>query len=282
MSRHFSIWIVSPPGYTHSRLFEPYALTLQAAFRELNYEAPIVTDSAQVKDWAIVLAANLLPLFPIPLPPRMILYNMEQIQKGSVWLKPAYMDLLRRYPIWDYSERNIRQLKKKFGITGVALCGVGYMPVLTNIAPAEEDLDVVFIGSPNERRLAILNELVGHKKKVMFGYDVYGDERDALIARGKVLLNLHFFEAQVFEIMRVSHLLANRKCVVSETGRDRALEAPLSEGIAFTSYKGLTETCLRFIEDRQAREALAQRGFECFSALSQVPMLKRALAATRL
>jgi hypothetical protein len=210
-SRHFSLWIVSPPDYLHSRCFEDVALGLHAAFAALGFDAPIVTDPLEIRDSAIVLGANLLPLLPGPLSPRLILYNLEQIQKDSPWLRPAYIDLLRRYPVWDYSERNIDALKAH-GVTNVALCGIGYMPVLTRIPPGGEDVDVLFIGSLNDRRKAVLGEIARHGKKVTVAYNSYGEQRDLVVARAKLLLNVHFYESQIFEMVRVSHLLANRKC----------------------------------------------------------------------
>src|SRR4029078_839635 len=143
-ARQFSIWIVSPPGYPHSRCFEEVALALQAAFKTLGFDAPIVTGALHILDWGLVLGANLLPWMSIALPPRLVLYNLEQVQGDSAWLKTAYIDLLRRYPVWDYSERNITALREVHGITNVILCGIGYMSVLSRIAPAAEDIAVLF------------------------------------------------------------------------------------------------------------------------------------------
>lgn len=278
MSRHFSLWIVTPPGYAHSRCFEEAALALQAGFAELGYDAPIVTDAAEIKDYAVVLGANLLPRLNIPLPEKLILYNLEQVQPDSNWFKPEYLALLKRYPVWDYSRRNIERLKAE-GIEA-ALCGVGYMPCLTRISPAPvRDIDVLFVGSLNDRRKAVLEEIARAGKAVKAAFNVYGPERDALIARAKIVLNLHFYEAQVFEIIRVSYLLANRVCVVSETGLDEELEAPLKRGIAFASYEKLAEACLQLLDNEAERARLAEAGFAAFSAMKQTPMLKAALAA---
>ena len=274
--RHFSIWIVSPPGYLNSRCFEEVAQGLRAAFAELGFDAPVITEPAKIQDYAIVLGANLLATARGELPCRLILYNLEQIQKNSHWLKPEYIDLLRRYPVWDYSMRNIEALKD-YGIMNAALCGIGYMPALTCFRPASEDLDVVFFGTMNPRRKGVLDQIAESGKHVKTGFNIYGKERDALYARAKIVLNMHVFEAQIFEIVRVSYLLANRKCVVSETGRDSGLEEPLRGGIAFAPYNDLAGTCLRLLEQEDERARLAAQGFELFSAHSQVPMLKRAL-----
>ena len=40
-SGEYCIWIVSPPGYSHSRCFEEVALSFQAAFLELGYRVPV-------------------------------------------------------------------------------------------------------------------------------------------------------------------------------------------------------------------------------------------------
>jgi hypothetical protein len=78
-------------------------------------------------------------------------------------------------------------------------------------------------------------------------------------------------------MVRVSYLLANRICVVSETGDDESMEEPYRDGIAFSSYENLTETCLRLLADNEGRMQLGSRGFGLFSARSQVEMLKAAL-----
>jgi hypothetical protein len=67
--------------------------------------------------------------------------------------------------------------------------------------------------------------------------------------------------------------------VVSENGEDRELEAPFEGGIAFTGYDGLAQTCWRLLADPAERDRLAEKGFTQMQALSQVEMLKNALAS---
>src|SRR5215831_15860947 len=155
----FSIWIVTPAGYPHSRCFEEVALSLQAAFAALGFEVPIVADPARVRGRTVVLGANLLPAASIAVPPGVILYNLEQIQQDSGWLKTGYVELLRRHPVWDYSERNIAALETLYGVSGATLCGIGYMPVLSRIPETDEDIDVLFVGSMNERRKEVLEDI---------------------------------------------------------------------------------------------------------------------------
>ena len=69
-------------------------------------------------------------------------------------------------------------------------------------------------------------------------YGVYGAERDRLIARSRLVLNVHYFPTHIFEMIRVSYLLANRTAVVagairsgppgigSTAGRDPTVDLP--------------------------------------------------------
>jgi len=118
-----------------------------------------------------------------------------------------------------------------------------------------------------------------HPLKTQKSHNSYGTERDQWIARAKLILNLHFYDAHIFEMVRVSYLLANRKCVVSETGLDAQMEAPVRDGVAFVDYDKLVPTCQFLLSDGEARRRYADRGYECFRALPQVPMLQHALTA---
>jgi hypothetical protein len=273
----YSIWIVSPPGYLHSRCFEELALAMSEAFAELGYAAPVVTDPAAVEGVAVVLGANLLRQIPAPWPERLILYNLEQVQAGSPWFDQGYVELLRRYPVWDYSARNIAALAA-MGVSA-GLCGVGYSPGLARVPHSlAQDIDVAFIGSIGDRRAAVLQALQRSGVKVFAATGLYGAERDAVFGRAKIVLNLHHYEAQVFEIVRVSYLLANRLCVVSEAGLDQDLEAPFRKGVAFVYYRDLVAVCRHLLQRPDERRRLANAGFEAFKARPQTPMLKAALA----
>jgi hypothetical protein len=272
--QRYCIWIVSPPGYTHSRCFEEVALGLSEAFGALGCDAPIVTQPEHVTGTPIILGCNLLG--PVAPPAGAILFNLEQISLDSAWLGNGYIELLRRHRVWDYSTRNIIALSE-LGIEAT-LCGIGYSPGLTRISPAPvQDIDVLFVGSMNERRHAVLQGLADRGVNVFTAFNLYGQERDALCARAKIVLNIHYYEAKVLEIVRVSYLLANRIPVVSESGQDLALEASLAEGIAFAPYDELMPACLRLLADGEGRARLGQRGFEIFSTRDQAAMLSAAV-----
>ncbi len=275
----YSIWIVSPEGIPFSQCFEEVAVALQQAFKTLGYDAPIVTDPAKIMGMPVVLGANLLNhLKPAEIPKKMIVYNLEQVHPKVWWFTKNcdYLDVLHKHPVWDFSRRNIEQLKQ-FGVHHAVYCGVGYMPILSRITPATEDIDVLFIGRLDERRDAILKQLERAGAKVHRATAAWGKARDNLIARAKIIINIHREPAHILEMVRLSYVLANRKCIVSESGLDTTMEEPLKGGIAFASYDKLVERCLEYLRDNTKRIALAEKGFALFHAQSQVPMLKEAL-----
>ncbi len=278
MEKSYCIWIVCPPGYIHSQAFDEMALGLQHAFSELGLAVPVVKSRSEVTSDPIILGCNLLPSLPhIHLPERSILYNLEQIQLNSKWMNQKYIDLLKRFQVWDFSEKNIAKLKKMH-VPNVRLCRIGYARPLTRIPHLHQDIDVLHYGSPNERRIKVLEELNNLGLKVEGLYGIFGVHRDAFVARTKIVLNIHFYEARVFELVRVSYLLANRVFVVSEKGADHKLERPFAQGVAFASYDKLVETCQHYLQDNKARDSVADEGFQIFQDMPQVDFLRQALS----
>ena len=274
----FAVATVSPPNFQHSRAFDEVAEGLHLALLALGHES-VLTNRLDLDDRrTIVLGGNLLVRNGLEPPKNPIFYNLEQLGDDlpSMTL-PAFFDLFRRYPTWDYSQANIERLAA-LGLPRPTYVPIGYVPELTRIAPAHEDIDVLFYGAPYERRYAILRDLHDRGLRVKWLSGVYGASRDAWIARSKIVLNLHYWEAKIFEITRVSYLLANRRAVVSERGADPTLERDVESGVAFAEYDGLVDRCVELLGDERARRELAERGYQAFSARSQADILHRALA----
>ncbi len=277
MGRQYCIWVVSHPGYNHSHAFDEIALGLQCAFRALGYEAPVVRATDEIRGRPIILGCNLIPyLGAFHIPEGAVMYNLEQIQPSSPWMTPDYINLLRSYEVWDYSRKNIRELTR-LGVEEVRFCGIGYVPELTRIPVSPCDIDVLLYGSINRRRAAVLEELNARDLKVEALFDRYGEERDRYISRSKIVLNVHYYEARVFEVVRISYLLANRRCVVSEAGDDGELEKPFREGVVFAPYEDLVEACTRYVWDDDLRDRIAGSGFSAMEVLPQAAFLGEAL-----
>ena len=276
MTNRYTVVGVQPPNYVHSAAFHEVAEWLLYALRALGQDVLLAQEPVPDRR-TIVLGSNLLASRPLVLAPDSILYNLEQIDRESTWLTPALLELFRRFEVWDYSSRNASKYSA-LGLLEPRVVPIGFAPELTRIKAAPtEDIDVLFYGSLNERRTRVLAELqaAGLRTKVVFG--VYGDQRDQLIARSKVVLNVHHYEAKVFEIVRVSYLLANRRCVVSECGADREEERELENGVAFADYCDLVATCVRLCADAEMRARIATEGYKLIAQRASPDHLARAL-----
>jgi hypothetical protein len=278
MTNYF-IWIVTP--YSHSQCFSEAAQSLQSAFIELGHGCEVVTEPPMQRENVVILGAHLLHPGDLGFLKKPIVWNLEQMpgegdDRNSAPLTSIYLSILKQADVWDYSRRNQEELLK-LGIAS-KLLEVGYSPCLTRIENVPDpDIDVLFVGSLNERRAHILRELQANDVKVVHAFDCYGVKRDALVARSKVVLNCHFYEAKLFEVVRVSYMLANRKCVVSEYGLDGDLERPYYGAVVFTGYENLVEECLSMLRDDTLRSEWEMAGFDRIRERSQVGFLRRVL-----
>jgi hypothetical protein len=275
----FAVAIVSPPGYLHGEAFREVAEALHYALLALGHDS-LLTDRLDYDDrHTIVLGSNLLAHYGLELPTNAILYNFEQVYEGSPWLTPALLAAFRRCQVWDYSQANIERLAA-WHVPRLTHVPVGYVPELTRIGAVPEDIDVLFYGSRSLRRRAVLDALRARGFRVESLFGVYGAGRDAVIARSKIVLNMHLYEAEVFEIVRVSYLLANGRAVVSEPGADPAEDADLASGIAFAAYDELVDRCVELLGDGRARRELGQRGYQSFSSRNQAAILGEVLSSS--
>jgi tetratricopeptide (TPR) repeat protein len=276
----FAVAVVLPPDHhdISGGAFHEVAEALHHGLLALGHDS-VLTNRLDLDDRrTIVLGSNLLVQYALEPPKNPIFYNLEQLGDDLPWMTmPEFVDLFRRYPNWDYSQANVEYLAG-LGLPRPAYVPIAYVPQLTRIAPAAEDIDVLFYGALNGRRYAVLRELRERGLRVKWLPGVYGASRDAWIARSKVVLNLHYFEAKIFAIVRISYLLANRRAVVSEHSADPTLEGDLASGIAFADYDELVDRCVELVGDESERRELAERGYEAFSARDQSAILDRALA----
>lgn len=276
----FQVTLIRPQGYLHSEAFREIAETLQFGLRSLGHSAAIAENAVDRTATNLILGAHLLSTEHVPLIPQgSIIYNLEQLP--GMHLPPAYGQLARQHQIWDYSQRNIEIWKNLHCAFAPVHVPVGYVPELTRIPAAPtQDIDVLFYGSLNERRNQILNELKNRGVRVYAVFGVYGRERDELIARSKIVLNLHYYDAKLFEIVRVSYLLANSKAVVSECGVDIAREQAVCPGVLALPYEALVKGCIYLLQHDEERHALEKRAFQWISKRKEFDILSNALQRT--
>ncbi|MEI9987332.1 MAG: hypothetical protein WDN69_31765 [Aliidongia sp.] len=214
------------------------------------------------------------------LPPNSIIYNFEQIGGQLNILTPGFRTAIARCRVWDYSLRNLERLAPFIGHDRRQVVPVGYVPALTRIPRAAvQDIDVLFYGAVNERRKTLLDALMrsGLRLEAVFG--AYGAQRDALIARAKLVLNIHAHPTKILEVVRISYLLANRKAVVTELDEATEFDADLREAVAGVPYDRIIDECRRLVADSASRQALEDRGYRIFQERDMVPLLREVIVA---
>ena len=175
------------------------------------------------------------------MPTKCILYNTEQLTRATelqrILTRAQCEDVAE---VWDYSLANINILAQH-GVNAVH-CPVAAAPShlerIQALSVGEPMYDVGFAGTPSQRRLAVLDALVQAGLSVCLIMDKIGDARDAVLAKCRVIINIHFAEDyQVFESVRCAPWLCIGKPVVSEQSIDddpRAVNVPYVDLVSAT------------------------------------------------
>jgi hypothetical protein len=215
------------------------------------------------------------------LPPNTIAYNLEQIiNVRPDLLLPSFRDAAGHLQIWEYSPQNLPVWRSLNPACAPRLVPVAYAPILTRIPnPGQQEMDVLFYGLPSDKRLAVIRDLCLSGLRVVYACGVYGASRDELISRSKLVLNLNLYAGKpIFEVARVSYLLANAKAVVSDLYEQTYVEPDLREAIEFVPVEQITAACVRLVSDASARRALEERGLEIFRRRDIRSVLANALS----
>ena len=264
----------------HSAAVSELAEFFAEAFRALGAQAAVLINSYGLEGINLFFNSHRLSEdLGAALPGNGVIINLEQL-RTILPSNPSYANLLKRFPVWDYSAKNIQAGQAMLGRDFTRVC-LGFTPRMARIVSVEEpEIDVLFYGSLNARRQAVLEELRLAGLKVVHLFGVYGEERDAAIANAKVVLNLHYYEDSIHELVRTSYLLANKKAVVSEAGPGTEIEDGIREAMIAVPYEGLVEACISLVKDERRRRQLEKTAFEIFSRRDQARLLAEAAVRT--
>lgn len=276
----FVVTIAPPLSYPHREAFREVAETVHLALLRLGHVSTLSDDLGIRNRRHIVFGSNTLSWWDLEVPDDAILYNLEQIVPGSKWAREDLLSLLRRHTVWDYSLHNVKALEAQ-GARNVRHVPIGAVPELNRIPVAgRQDIDILLVGGLNDRRRWPIEQLRDTGLNVHALTDIYGPARDKLYARAKIVLNIHY-DLRVFEIVRVSYLLANGIFVVSEDCVNQDETAEFSDAVVFADYDRIVETCLRYLADPEARAARAAAGSEIMRRRPAVKYLRDAVNELR-
>jgi len=254
--------------------------SIEWGLKELGATVTYALNTFDPESINIIFGAQVLPIdFLEKLPGNTIIYNFEQMRGASKdQIRPEVHFYLNKFQVWEYSPSNL-QTWELLGAKNVQVVPVAYAPILTRIPrPNTQDIDVLIYGLTGQKRLEIFHELSNAGISTIFASGFYGEARDQLIARSKIVLNINLYDfARIFEIVRVSYLLANKKAVISAIDPNTYVETDFLEAAKFVSPDKIIETCIHFLESDTERNALEQKGLNAFAQRDIRIILKAAL-----
>lgn len=209
----------------------------------------------------LVFGGNLICNREITFPDNTIIINMEQLYDNSPWNNRKYLNILKHYDFWDYNTTNLAWLENKIGKRG-KLFELGYSECLKFISNEEheKDIDVLFYGSFNDRRMKIYNELKDKGLNVVFRDDLWGLERWKLISRSKIILNIHYYPCKYFEPLRILPLVINGKFVINEDSSINNDYQDIKDCIVTVPYESLVETVITYLNNDNKRDIITNKG----------------------
>jgi len=266
--------------YIHASVFHEIEAAVFFTLKSLGYDVTNSVNEFSTDRRNIVFGMHHCPVDVVrhDVPKDTIVYSLEQMRDGPECLRwcRKYRDL----EVWDYSMRNVNVLKKA-GVENIKHCKIGYVPEISYFERnklEDRDIDILAYMSPSPRRVRIMEKFANDKKiNFVAVQSVYGDERDELIKRSKLVINLHNHDNQIFEMVRVTHLIQNKIPVLCE--REPNTDFPnYMEGAVFTStYDKFIDNAYNLLKKPEKLDAQAERGLDIFKKFPMTNFIQEVL-----
>lgn len=200
------------------------------------------------------------------LPKKFIAVQAEQTT--SKWFTEKYVEALKKAQfVWDFSPLNVSRC------IGLGIKNVCWVPVRIpmdifvydttwfNFHYGQEcnsDIDVLFYGSESARRrqMSRMLQKIPRCRVVFRYYTLFGDEREDLLRRAKIVLNLHYWPGSALEAHRIEYACSRGKCVISEPSADTMLDKTYSKYVDFASFEDIPARVKHLLQHSQDRFAL--------------------------
>ena len=141
-----------------TKAFDDIILPLYFSLKRLHYNVSIVKNKFFNDTTNIIMGLCDYPDIDINnFPKDSIIYNLEQLVSGSKAFAEGYINACAKFPVWDYSEDNIKRFRELYNIDNVCHVPLGYCPEMTRIFQEyPKDIDVLLYGAMNDRRVNMI------------------------------------------------------------------------------------------------------------------------------
>ena len=201
-----------------------------------------------------------------------IVYNLEQYAEHEGFKNTIGEYVVNKFQVWDYSQRNLKKWQEVAQNRPPLYVPISYAPILEKIPHKTEDIDLFFYGKLSAERLDFVNQLTAQnhlQRSYVWGKNIWGTIRDEMIGRSKLVLNLTGHESKntIFEIVRVSYLLANGRAVICQKRENLEIEQDILEsGLLFLDESNFNQQVQELLTNDEQRLAYAQK---CKAAFCQ-------------
>jgi hypothetical protein len=268
MARFHLLHIVPDPKLHGLYGYREVIETVFWGLEQLGHNVSYAINKPENAATNIIFGAQMLPLtFQQQLPSDSIVYNFEQMRGYETSeVRDEVRSLAENFRIWDYSPVNIESWAKLKARLPVKVVPVGYAPILTRIPKTDpQDIDVLIYGLSGQKRLEVFHTLSQNWIRTVFVSGMYASARDNLISRAKIVLNINLYEhSKIFEIVRTSYLLANKKAVIADRDKETFVEPDLENAVHFAASADIVRDCLKLLEDTKELQQLEERGYTAF------------------
>lgn len=247
------------------KVFEESCRGISDALTLIGAQVSIQKGQEQFEDNVVYIIPGLHKLEG-GLPNRFIAVQTEQTT--SRWFTPEYIASMQKAMcVWDFSPLNASRCM------ALGLRNVCWVPVRVPMDVfvfntnsynfhfqwrPPQDIDVLFYGSDSPRRremFRLLSKTPG--RTVVFRYySLFDQEREHLLRRSKVVLNLHYWPDGALEVHRVEYACSRGKCVVSEPSADQMLDLTYKDCVTFARYADIPSVVTELLEHPAKRCAL--------------------------
>ena len=194
------------------------------------------------------------------LPQNYIVYNFEQLITKREWKDSFFIKCKNAIKVFDYSLENIKVFKKKH-IEAFHL-PFGWCSVLEpNLSLDNKDIDILFLGSLNKKRLNIISKINGIINSNLYIHNkCFGNDFDIVTSKTKVGLNIHYYEGKsILELTRIIPYICAGIHVVSERSSDKYYDRIFYKIITFCKKEDMSKVVEDCINNYSLKNILKKK-----------------------
>ena len=275
----FNLVSIEPKDFKHAAAWYELAELIMHGFLRARFDCSTSINRFAPNRLNIVLGVmHVTPEMERLLPNNTLLFNTEQLVSLSKdFNHQSYMNIRflaqKGYGFIDYSAANISVLES-WGATEVILMPLGFVPELHRLRNIKPMHDLLFYGGRNRRRIELLNKIKDTGVNLHYLHGVYGQERDHFIERSKIVLNLHLYDSEIFELVRVNYLMHNKVCVLTEINETTKIDEQLKELFVCSPRERLASSALDILEQPDVITRKASLAYDWLRSRPQELIIK--------